>query len=410
MNTATKTAASGLVLLALGFALGRLSGGASAVDRGGENALGAAEMETAVRAALQTKGALPHISELASALEKLDATNVEGAARVFEEKITSVDTTDIRLFLGAWAALDPEAALEGALGWSLPSMRRLGVGVVAREWAEHGNALEAMQRLRDLGEWKTRDPAFAELVNGWVSSGDIEGVTEFVSRLPDSDGRDVLLASMMKAILLEHGIDGIIRWADAVPVDAPGKFKKTAFRKALRQVSNRDPVRAAAWYEQQEQEDYAKVMLAVVAAEWVEQDPKAAIAWVLARPQATARDQALERLMNRWVNIDRDAAAAWMQQADLDSEASPMLEPFIRGLAATDPVGASVWIERIPDPNRREQSILIVAYAWQTRDPAGAEAWLATLDLSEQARVKIARAQSGLPMGQQLVIPEGETP
>ena len=53
-----------------------------------------------------------------------------------------------------------------------------------------------MQRLRDLGEWKTREPAFAEFVNGWVSSGDIEGVTEYVSSLPDSDGRDILLASM----------------------------------------------------------------------------------------------------------------------------------------------------------------------------------------------------------------------
>ena len=76
----------------------------------------------------------------------------------------------------------------------------------------------------------------------------------------------MLLASMMKAILLEHDLDGIIRWSDAVPVDAPGKFKKTAFRKALRQVSNRDPVRAAAWYEQQEDQAYATVMIAVVAA------------------------------------------------------------------------------------------------------------------------------------------------
>jgi uncharacterized protein YbaA (DUF1428 family) len=286
----------------------------------------------------------------------------------------------------------------------------MGVGVVAREWAEHGNALDAMQRLRELGEWKTRDPAFAELVNGWVSSGDIEGVTEFVSSLPDSDGRDMLLASMMKPILLEHGTDGIIRWADAVAVDAPGKFKKTAFRKALRQVSNRDPVRAAAWYEQQEHEDYAKVMMAIVAAEWVEQDPEAAIAWVLARPPATERDQALERLMNRWVNIDTDAATAWMQQANLDSERSPMVEPYIRGLAATDPAGASAWVNRIPDQNRRERSILIVASAWQSRDPAGAESWLSTLDLSEQARAKIARGRSALPMGQRLVIPEEQTP
>ncbi len=410
MNTAPKTIALSMVLLVVGFALGRLSDGSSAVDRSGEDALNAMEMEGAVRAALQTKGALPHLTALASALEKLDTTNAEGAARVFDEKITSVDKMDIRLFLGAWAALDPEAALESALGWSLPSMRRLGVGVVAREWAEHGNALEAMQRLRELGEWKTRDPAFAELVNGWVSSGDIEGVTEFVSNLPDSDGRDMLLASMMKPILLEHGTDGIIRWADAVAVDAPGKFKKTAFRKALRQVSNRDPVRAAAWFEQQEQEDYARVMIAVVAAEWVEQDPEAAIAWVLARPLATERNQALERLMNRWVNIDPEAATAWMQDADLDSAYSPMLEPFIRGLAATDPADASAWVDRIPDQNRRERSVLLVASAWQTRDPAGAEAWLSTLDLSEQTRTKIARARPGLPMGQRLVIPEEQTP
>jgi hypothetical protein len=410
MNIPIKPFALGLVLLGLGFALGRLSGDPSDADRPGREALGVSEMDAAIRAALQTKGTLPHVSRLARVLENLDPTNMEGAARVFDEMITSVDQQDIRLFLGAWAALDPEAAFDGAMGWSLPSMRRLGAGIVMREWAENGNALEAMQHLNDLGEWKTRDPAFAELVNGWVSSGDIEGVTDFVSTLPDSDGRDVLLASMTKAILLEHGLDGIIRWADAVPVDAPGKFKKTAFRKALRQLSNRDPVRAAAWYEQQENEEYATVMMAVVAAEWVEQDPEAAIAWVLARPHEAQRGQAMERLMNRWVNIDRNAATTWMQQADLDSESSRMLEPFIRGLAATDPVEASEWVSRIRDPQRRERVIMIVAAAWQKLDRASAEAWIETLELSEEARVKIARVRPGLTTGQQLVIQEEKTP
>ena len=410
MKIATKPTALGLVLLVLGFALGRLSIGPAAVDRDDRAALGASEMDAAVRAALQTKGTLPRVSRLASLLEQLDETNVAGAARVFDEKITSVDKQDIRLFLGAWAALDPEAALDGALAWTLPSLRRFGVGVVMRQWAESGNALDAMQRLHDLGEWKTRDPAYGELVIGWVSSGDIEGVTEYVSSLPNSDGRDLLLASVVQAILLQHGLDGIVRWADAVPVDAPGKLKRTVFRKALRQLSNRDPIRAAAWYEQQEHEEYATVMMAVVTAEWVEADPEAAIAWVLERPPGSSRDLAMERLMNRWAQIDPNAATAWMREADLDSELSPMIEPFIRGLAATQPGEASRWIDRIRDPLRRERMILTVAIAWQKLDPAGAEAWLETLDLSEQVRSEFARIQKGRLARQRAVNPEVKIP
>ncbi len=335
---------------------------------------------------------------------------MEGAARVFDDKTTSVDKDDIRLFLGAWTAFDPEGALESVLDWTPPSLRRLGVGVIAREWAEHGNALEAIQHLRELGEWKTRDPAFAELLNGWIRSGDIEGATEFVAGLPDSDGRDILLAAMMKGILLDHGIEGLMRWSDAVPVDSPGKFKKKAFRKALRQVSNRDPVRAAAWYEEQEHEDYAPIMMAVVAAEWVELDPEAAIAWVLARPAESEHGYALNRLMYRWVHIDSEAATEWMQNANLDGELSSMLDPFIRGLAVASPEEASAWIDRVDDPKERERLIITVGSSWGKIDQAAADAWLDELDLPEETRLRIAKLQMGTPSGRQLVIPEEQTP
>jgi hypothetical protein len=364
------------------------------------------EMETAVREALLAKGTLARASRLVRLMEILDETNVAGAAKVFDENITSLDEQDLRLFLGAWAAFDPEAAMNGVLAWRLPSMRRFGAGVVVHDWAASGSPMRALERLREVTEWKTRDPAYGELVNGWVRYGDIEGVTKFVSKLPNSDGRDILLASMMEGVLREHGVDGIIRWADAVPVDAADKFKKTAFRKALRQVSNRDPVRAAAWYEQLEHEDYAKIMMAVVATEWVEFDPEAAIAWVLARPAGEAQDLAFQRLMIRWVGIDRIAATEWMEQADLDSKLQVTLDPFIRATAATHPDQAIRWIDRVRDPEARERLIVVVATTWRKREPDRAEAWLETLDLSDETRTRIARTAPGLPTDQRLVIPE----
>jgi hypothetical protein len=53
---------------------------------------------------------------------------------------------------------------------------------------------------------------------------------------------------------------------------------------------------------------------------------------------------------------------------------------------------------------------MIVAAAWQKLDRASAEAWIETLELSEEARVKIARVRPGLTTGQQLVIQEEKTP
>jgi hypothetical protein len=151
-------------------------------------------------------------------------------------------------------------------------------------------------------------------------------------------------------------------------------------------------------------------MMAVVAAEWVEADPEAAITWVLARPPGFARVLAKQRLMDRWVQIDREAATSWLQQADLDEELSPMLDPFIRGLAATQPEEAAVWVDRVRDPQQREKLILAVAATWRRRDSAGADAWLETLELSEEARVKIARTQPEMESRQRLVIPEEKTP
>jgi hypothetical protein len=390
----------------LGFGLARHDSGdaSSFCDRLAP--LGPDAMEAAVREALLLKETLPRVSRLVRLMEILDESNVAGAAKVFDEKITSLDKEDLRIFVGAWASFDPEAAMNGVLAWRLPSMRRFGAGVVVHDWAASGSPMRALERLREVKEWKTRDPAYGELVNGWVRYGDIEGVTKFVSKLPNSDGRDILLASMMEGILLEHGVDGIIRWAEAVPVDAADKFKKTAFRKALRQVSNRDPVRAAAWYEELEHEEYATIMMAVVATEWAEVDPEAAIAWVRARPAGEAKDLAYQRLMIRWVGIDRIAATDWMEQADLDSEYQFLLDPFIRATAATHPDQAVRWIDRVQDPQARERLIVVVATTWRKRDPDRAEAWLEKLDLSEEIRARIARTAPGLPTDQRLVIPE----
>jgi hypothetical protein len=383
-----------LASLVVGFGLGRIGGGESQVVHGDVLAvLDAPRMRAAVGDALEIAHVYPRMVELVRLMQGLDESNVQGAASAFAERIGSVEEDDIRLFVGTWAGFDPRSAFDAVLDWKLPSRRRVGVGAVVRAWALTGNPAATLEYLRDVAEWRTRDGAYVDLVAGWVGSGDVDGATEFVSRYPDSNARDILTEALVKALLAREGPDELMQWADAVPLDAERKFKKTAFRKALRQASSRDPVRASVWFESHRGEDYALRMLAVVAAEWVEVDPDAAIAWVLAQSPGPAPQGALERLMNRWVKIDPNAATAFMRDSEPHESTSPMLFPFIIGIAATDPAEASRWIERVSEEREREQAIVLVAVAWRRQNAPEAQAWVDSLELSDELRRRLVPAK-----------------
>jgi len=368
----------------------------------------AAAMQAGVAAALAQPETLQRTAALVALLQRLDAQNVAGAAAAYDARLSVFEMEDLRLFLHAWTAFDPQAALDHTQAWTMLARRELGAGQVIRYWAQNGAAAEARFQAESLAEPSVRRVALHELVEGWSRSDDREGVTAYVSSLHHGDRRDLFTAILVEGIVARDGIDAAMRWAEAIPDDAPEKFKRTAFRKTLRHVTALDPERAARWYEAHDGQTYTDLGMPVIATEWVEQDPEAAFAWLADRPPAPQRDMAMRFAMNRWLALDPPAAEAWMRSGARTEALEPTLEPFVIWLVKSDPADAVVYGEQIRDEAKRERLLTVAGRRWRRQDQEAFDAWLQSADLSESLRERLESEASREGSGSQVGTPEPE--
>jgi hypothetical protein len=361
----------------------------------GPASLDSAQMQQRVAAALREPETLARTAALVALMQQLDASNVAGAATAYDATLSVVRSEDLQLFLHAWAAFDPAAALDHTQAWPMLAKREIGAGQVVYYWAWHEGAVDAKFSVESLSEPSVRRIAKAQLVKGWARSSDTQGVTEYVASLAQGDLRDRYAAHVVAAIMATSGVDGVIRWAEGLPDDAHDRFKRTAFRKALRHVTARDPERGARWYEQHAGAAYADLGMPIVATEWIEHDPQAAFAWLLANPTSAQRDVALRTSMSRWLALDPVAAAEWMQNGEKDPALAPAFEPFAIWLAKTDPEEAVRWAERVPEGARRARALLIACKRWRHEDAEAFEAWFRQSDLPEATRRALTSVSNG---------------
>jgi len=386
----------GASLIATALACCTAFGIACGVDRSAP--LDAADMQVQVATALRDPETVARTVALVRLLEQLEPGNVAGAAAAVDERLTVIEESDLQLFLHAWAAFDTQAALDHALAWPLKTKREFGAGKVIYYWAWRDGASDAKFNLDSLVESDVRKSARSELVKGWTRSGDYEGVTAYVSELPHGDLRDRYSAIVVAAIVANEGSDGAMAWADGVPEDANDNFKRTAFLKALRHVSARDPEQGAAWYEQQADQPYSNLGMSVVATEWIERDPESTFAWLGSQPVGGQRDLAMRFAMRRWLATDPDSAGVWMRSGDRSGEFAPTLDTYALWLAQHDPAEAVQWGARVPDETQSAKVLIAAGRRWRARDPEAFQAWLADAELPESTRTALERRRGDGPV------------
>lgn len=355
----------GLMIAAgIGFAVGRAAPGPS----GGR--LSADEMKSQLAQTLETPSLNARLSRLVDLTRRFDAENVAGAGAALAERVSSADNDDIRLILAAWSELDPRAAFESVMTWPLESKRVVGAGVVAYEWSLRGGALEVREFVRGMHQYAPRSAAMRGLVQGWSQSGDLDGLTDYVANEAQIGVREQLTEILVNSLLVSGGVEAVIRWADSVPADAKNGYKHTAFKKALRQVANRDPEAGARWYAGQSAQDWARRSIPVIAGEWAEHDPPAALAWLLQQPEGMERDVGLNRWITRFTITDHPGALDWMEKADLTGPLASLPARFVGALLPDHPADAERWAGRIEDPDLRARALREVERARRMLGPS----------------------------------------
>jgi hypothetical protein len=352
--------------------------------------LSAIEMEEAIRSTLNEREILLRTEQLLPLMLGLHEGNVEGAARVFERDLSTIDKEDLRLFLAAWGAFDPKAALDSASEWNMKHHREYGVGVLVSDWGSRGGAAEAVHYLQEVSEWSVREKGFQELVVGWVLSGDVDGATDFIDDFKTTRGKDILQENLVRSLMRAQGVEGVIAWGDRVVAERKKKFRIPGFRKALRHAAHRNPSRAAEWWLQHKDEEWGRRSISAVVTEWAEQDPLAALAWIRQLPESIDQSDPLAKLSLRWSNRDLYGMSKWIKESIddeiSDSERRYLVFPFVKQAALFDPVLASEFVEYLNREGDVWLSVAMIVREWTKQDPISARAWLSSQDVPTRVR------------------------
>ncbi len=354
------------------------------------------DMVASLRSALGEGDVIERQGRTASLLERLDPFDVPDVAALYERMLPLIDLSELVAFFAAWARFDPHGALDHALSWRLPEMkkqRELGLRAAIQVWAQRDPAA-ARLAVEQIG---TDTPTVLgalrhALVAGWVHSPrGQEGLTDFIADLPPLQPRAKLIETVARELVRGGGAEAALGWAEPVLRDEGYEpvFKRSVFKAVAGAAAQWDPERTAAWAVEHSGADYATEAVAIVAKHWGRRDGEAAIAWLGEQPAGELRDQATREAFGGWSRADPRRAAAWLDAEQPAALRDPALEFKARRIVDYEPELAVGFCERVEDSARQQSCLESTAKKWYAKDAVAAETWLQQSSLDDEARSRV---------------------
>jgi len=349
------------------------------------------------RAALESGDWVHRAHTISGYVAQLEPENLQEAVEIVEARKRWLSQDELRLFMGAWARLDPETAFERSLTWP-DHTRNKGAAAAIYGWAlyDPGAAREA---LMTIGDTSLKALLLDRMVAAWAHGPDRDGVSLYIASLPDDLARDRLTSILIREILAE-GHSAVVEWAEKIPETSENDFKATALAKAAGILAQDDHGVAAEFAERNQNSPGSANAFAAVARRWVNKDPEAAIAWARNLPEGGDRNRVVQAAFVQWQKQNPSVAERWLDGAEKSPELDAARFVVARRLAVTSPPKALEGVRRITDPQLRQTGLVSVLGQWMQSDPEAAGAWLARNPVPDSVRKQVQgkrKKRSGRP-------------
>ncbi len=313
----------------------------------------------------------------------LKPENLPAALAAVEARRRWLSQDELRLFMGAWAGFDPEAAFARSLTWP-DHTRNKGAAAVIYGWALH-DPKAAHRAVMTVNDSNLKALLLDRLVAAWAHSEDREGATLYIAGLPNEPSRNRLTSILVREILADgHG--AVMTWAEGISEEGETAFRSTAFEKAAGILAQDNHAAAVEFVERNRDAPGAEGTFAAVARHWVSTDPEAALGWTRRLPPGAGRDRAVQIGFAHWQKKNPTAAERWLLAAEESPELDPARFVVVRQLAATAPLEALGLSQTIQDPAIKERSLIAVLTQWLQVDRKAASSWLAENSISDATR------------------------
>lgn len=344
------------------------------------------------REALAERDELSRAYRVSAFLQTLGPAELPAVLETLKTRNVRVTREDVRLLMLAWSRFDAPAAFAWARAWPGQWSDTLTEEAIYA-WGFR-DARAALREVEAVGDSEPRAGLMPPLLEGWIRSPDRAGASEQIATIDDPRRRR-RLSLLLVAEIWREGPDALMRWAEAVPADAPNDFKRSAFSLAASTVAGEDPRRAVEWFEANRRHPYSAGSIEGIAQAWADRhDPPALFEWLrslrLEGERGSEPADAVGLGFRAWIRRAPEEAEAWLGAALPDPALDPAIVELVRARSQSSPTSAVEWVARIQDETRRHQSAIQAGWNWWRQDPEAARAWLERSDLPEEVKQQIA--------------------
>ncbi len=316
---------------------------------------------------------------------------MEALARIAAMPWSAESEQLLQTTIAKWAATDPSAALEYALGIESRRVRAALVGSVLTSWAktDFNGAYSWLMATR------TSDPDTFRLgLKPVFSAAAAKGLPEamrMAMELGTGPDRITAFGAVLGYASRSGTMPSMIAYLDTLPTVGERRSYASLLAQNWALYS---PEEAAGWAQSLTDPQLKKAALSTAISMWAGDNPTAAAAWAMTLPDTELRSQQLAQITQSWAKYDPVKAADWLLSM---KPPSPTLDPSVQSLVGTimksSPEIAVMWAGTISDPRIRTSTIMNVARQWMKNDPRKAEAYIATAPLTPAQRNALMRVR-----------------
>jgi hypothetical protein len=372
-------AALWILALAAAFTLGRL-------EPVGIEADSLLSLES-FREAVDQRNPLARSFAISRFLRQLDAEKIDGVVEAIEARQRWFSERDHLLLMTAWIDFDEQGAMDWA--FSQPGRFRRRATAAFTDALAFRNAAAARFLVDTQG-----DPVLAELlhdhmVKGLARSERKDELTEYIMHTIQPGDHRQKATNILTLEILKSGEEALIKWAEEIPDDASGNYKRTAFAKAANALAVIDPARAAQWIEGHQDRAYAEAALELIARRWAEWDPAGALDWLATLSAGKQRIKNVRSVFQDWLEKNPKQAETWLRSASPAEEVDPAVRVMVRRNYRRRPALALDWAHRIQNPTLRQRVLTEVGRSWFLGAPEAFKAWLPESGLEKRIQDEI---------------------
>jgi hypothetical protein len=317
---------------------------------------------------------LDRSNELSRFFININEADIGEIAEIVEARQYWFTDADFALLMFAWTKFDGPGAVEWSLSRKGPLRKRASEAAI--EAMAFHNPSSARSLMDSLDVPELIDPLHNRMMKGWARSAFSDSFYQYAMNLQPSVERQIATETLV-TVIASRGLDPLRDWLNAIPDDAPEKFKNLAFRKATNTLAFIDPAATAKWIMQFLGEEYGEALPMVVVRSWILlDDPGATTEWLVTLPVTDDRADKVQGNFRKWLASEPQEATGWLRDVAPLAGADPAIRWMVRTNVIKNPPAALDWAHLIHSDVARLNVLKAVSRAWYKRDPEAFEAWL----------------------------------